>query len=47
MEYIHISDFPKDKIYILLNEEYRKFLIEKSVKILGCNELIRFAHDYN
>jgi len=42
-ETIHISDFPEDKIYILLNEKYRKNLIEKARHKLECKNYFELS----
>ena len=34
MRFINISKFPKDKIYVLIDKEYRKFIIKKSIERL-------------
>lgn len=47
MEFITISNFPKDKIYVLLNDNYRKFLINKSMKKLNCKNLFELSLHIN
>jgi DNA-binding transcriptional ArsR family regulator len=43
MEVISISNFPKERIYILLDKNYRRYLIQKSMKILNCKNYFELA----
>ncbi len=43
MNYIDVSNFPKEKIYILLNRNFRRNLIEKSMQKLNCKNYFELA----
>jgi|GEM_PF-2651035 len=43
MKFIKISNFPQERIYVLLSEKYRKFLIEKSMKKLTCKNYFELS----
>jgi len=43
MKLINITDFPKDKIYILLNKNHRDSLIKKSMKLLNCKNYFELS----
>ncbi|MFH1711127.1 MAG: winged helix-turn-helix domain-containing protein [Nanoarchaeota archaeon] len=43
MDYIHLCNFPKNKIYLLLKKDYRMDLINKSIKKLGCKNYFELS----
>ena len=47
MKFISVSDFPPSKIYILLDKNYRKFLIEKSMIKLNCKNYFELSLKIN
>lgn len=43
MNFIHLSAFPQDKIYVLLNEYFRKNLINNSMSKLNCKNYFELS----
>jgi len=43
MKFIRVSNFPKDKVYVLLDKEYRELLFRKSIKKLNCKNYFELA----
>ncbi len=43
MDFVYIKDFPEEKIYILLNKNYRKNLINNSMNKLSCKNYFELS----